>query len=251
MTSQRSRALALPGPAWYSRPCSAGMARLAPVRMGRQPDGSFLVSSGQRIEGGSIAFTGRPIDLARASPRRGLRRAEQVRGLPGRPATAPRGAPGRSLHQGGRDLGRIPRARLVARRLAALRQHQPRLCPGLRLQGRRAQVRGDDSSSSPRSAKGNPVPGGMAITRDGTRLFVAAANRNAVAEIDLDDAQVGARVSRADAALTSRGSRRTSGRWSSATGAAGCRGPAIGPPRARTSTSWSTTAGRRRRGRSA
>ena len=32
--------------------------------MGRQPDGSFLVSTGQRIEGGSIAFSGRPIDLA-------------------------------------------------------------------------------------------------------------------------------------------------------------------------------------------
>ena len=32
--------------------------------MGRQPDGSFLVSTGQRIEAGSIAFTGRPIDLA-------------------------------------------------------------------------------------------------------------------------------------------------------------------------------------------
>ena len=37
---------------------------MADVRMGRQPDGSFLVSTGQRIEGGSIAFTGRPIDLA-------------------------------------------------------------------------------------------------------------------------------------------------------------------------------------------
>jgi Anaphase-promoting complex subunit 4 WD40 domain len=32
--------------------------------MGRQPDGSFLVSTGQRVESGSIAFTGRPIDLA-------------------------------------------------------------------------------------------------------------------------------------------------------------------------------------------
>jgi DNA-binding beta-propeller fold protein YncE len=34
-------------------------------------------------------------------------------------------------------------------------------------------------------AKGDPVPGGMAVTRDGKRLFVAAANRNAIAEIDL------------------------------------------------------------------
>ena len=37
----------------------------------------------------------------------------------------------------------------------------------------------------PDGAKENPVPGGMAITRDGTRLFVAAANRNAVAEVNL------------------------------------------------------------------
>ena len=37
----------------------------------------------------------------------------------------------------------------------------------------------------PDGTKGNPVPGGMVITRDGSRLFVAAANRNAVAEIDL------------------------------------------------------------------
>ncbi len=41
-----------------------GMTRFAGVWMGRQPDGSFLVSTGQRIEAGSIAFTGRPIDLA-------------------------------------------------------------------------------------------------------------------------------------------------------------------------------------------
>ena len=32
--------------------------------VGRELDGSFLVSTGQRIEAGSIAFTGRPIDLA-------------------------------------------------------------------------------------------------------------------------------------------------------------------------------------------
>src|SRR5262245_15045493 len=49
----------------------AGMARLAPLRMGRQPDGGFLVSSGQRVEGGSIAFNGRPIDLA-VHPRHGV-----------------------------------------------------------------------------------------------------------------------------------------------------------------------------------
>ena len=39
-----------------------GMARFTGVWMGRQPDGSFLVSTGQRIEGGSIAFTGRRME---------------------------------------------------------------------------------------------------------------------------------------------------------------------------------------------
>src|SRR5712692_7314283 len=32
--------------------------------MGKQPDGSYLVSSGQRIEGDGLAFPGRPLDLA-------------------------------------------------------------------------------------------------------------------------------------------------------------------------------------------
>ena len=37
----------------------------------------------------------------------------------------------------------------------------------------------------PKGEKGNPVPGGMAITKDGKTLFVAAANRGAIVEIDL------------------------------------------------------------------
>src|SRR5262249_55187631 len=41
-----------------------GAAGVTTVWMGKQPDGSYLVSSGQRIEGGSLGFKGRPIDLA-------------------------------------------------------------------------------------------------------------------------------------------------------------------------------------------
>ena len=43
---------------------AAGMGRWATLKMGLQPDGSYLVSSGQRVEGNSVAFDGRPIDLA-------------------------------------------------------------------------------------------------------------------------------------------------------------------------------------------
>ena len=42
----------------------------------------------------------------------------------------------------------------------------------------------------PKEAKGNPVPGGLAITRDGSRMFVAAANLNAVIEVDLTKNEV-------------------------------------------------------------
>lgn len=38
--------------------------RVAYIQLGRQPDGSFLVSTEQRIEPGAIAFNGRPIDMA-------------------------------------------------------------------------------------------------------------------------------------------------------------------------------------------
>jgi DNA-binding beta-propeller fold protein YncE len=41
-----------------------GVTRRTAPHMGKQPDGSFLVSSGQRVEGDAIAFTGRPSDLA-------------------------------------------------------------------------------------------------------------------------------------------------------------------------------------------
>src|SRR3954463_14707822 len=44
---------------------AVGAARWAgAAKLGRQPDGGFIVSSGQRIPGGAISFAGRPIDLA-------------------------------------------------------------------------------------------------------------------------------------------------------------------------------------------
>ena len=34
------------------------------LKMGPQPDGTFIVATGQRVEPGTIAFAGRPIDIA-------------------------------------------------------------------------------------------------------------------------------------------------------------------------------------------
>jgi hypothetical protein len=39
-------------------------ARLPILRMGKQPNGDFIVATGQRIIPGTVAFDGRPIDLA-------------------------------------------------------------------------------------------------------------------------------------------------------------------------------------------
>ncbi len=163
---------------------AAGLARLTPVRMGRQPDGSFLVSSGQRIEGGSIAFNGRPIDLA-VHPRDevfavlnksevllfnadGTRAGRRVAlySLDGETSAGFRGlvwSPDGTRLFASTDRGHVQAFSYTDGMLKAAGR--------IRIQ--------------PEAARGNPVPGGMAITRDGTRLFVAAANRNAVAEVDL------------------------------------------------------------------
>jgi sugar lactone lactonase YvrE len=159
----------------------AGMARLAPVWIGRQPDGSFLVSSGQRIEGDSIAFAGRPIDLA-LQPRSQvfavlnksdvfLATAEGVR-------AGTRVALGAGVSAGFHGLawssdGTQLYASTDQGHIQAFACTNGTLTPKARI------------AVQPVGSPGNPVPGGMAITRDGTRLFVAAANRNAVAEVDL------------------------------------------------------------------
>src|SRR5690349_20589599 len=62
------RRLAVTYPAAVMLIGAAGFAArdLTSLHLGRQPDGSFLVSSGQRVEPGAIAFDRRPIDLARS-----------------------------------------------------------------------------------------------------------------------------------------------------------------------------------------
>ena len=181
MTIQRSKTISLLCVVALSA-VVAGVTRLTPVWMGRQPDGSFLVSSGQRIEGGSIAFAGRPIDLALhpredlfavlnksevfLATRLGIRQGTSV-------------SLGEKVSAGFRGLiwspdGNGLYASTDAGYVQAFAYRDGKLTS-------RAKIAVEPAGDK----KGNAVPGGMAITRDGTRLFVAAANRNAVAEIDL------------------------------------------------------------------
>ena len=159
---------------------AAGMARWATVWMGKQPDGSYIVSSGQRVEGGSIAFDGRPIELALHpsgtfyavlnKKNVFLGTAEGVR----EGTAVPLGKSG----PGFRGLGWSP----DGRRLFATSEEgyvREYLFEGGKLQeGDRIEIKAEAKDE-------NPVPGGFAIARDGARMFVVAANRNAVVEVDL------------------------------------------------------------------
>jgi DNA-binding beta-propeller fold protein YncE len=159
----------------------AGAARVAPVWMGRQPDGGFVVATGQRVEAGSIAFRGRPIDLAIhpsgtfyavlnkeavfLGDAKGVLEGTSV-ALPLRTSAGFRGlvwSPDGTRLFASTEKGHVQ----------AFRYDAGKLQPDARIE------------LAPSAASGNPVPGGMAVSRDGSRLFVAAANRNAVVEVDL------------------------------------------------------------------
>jgi DNA-binding beta-propeller fold protein YncE len=158
---------------------SAGMRRWRGVWLGRQPDGSFLVSTGQRIESGSIAFSGRPIDLA-LHPKQDLFAvlnkesvflATDAGVMPGTVVSLGSSAGFRGLvwtPDGQWLLASTERGHIQMFQLSGSKLHPS---------GRITIVPEGDSA--------NPVPGGMAITRDGSRLFVAAVNRNSVVEINL------------------------------------------------------------------
>ena len=159
-------------------------ARLAPLLMGPQPDGGFIVSTAQRIEPGAIAFNGRPIDLA-LHPKQNLFAVLNKSNV--FLATPSAVIPGSSLPLGAsasfRGLAWSPDgARLFAStdqgHLQTFLYTNNKLKTGARI------------LLQPEKAKANPVPGGLAINRAGTRLYVAAANRNAVIEIDLANDQI-------------------------------------------------------------
>jgi DNA-binding beta-propeller fold protein YncE len=158
---------------------AVGMARLSLVWMGRQPDGSFLVSTGQRIEGGSIAFAGRPIDLAMhpSGDLYAVLNKESV--FLGTAGGVTKGTIRRlGSNAGFRGLVWSPDGTRLFASTEAGHVQEFRLDGGkLRAE---AKIKVDAAA-----AKGNPVVGGMAVTRDGGTLFVAAANRNAIVEIDI------------------------------------------------------------------
>ena len=150
-------------------------------RMGRQPDGSFVVSTGQRIESDAKTFTGRPSDLAvhpsgkfyaiLGRNRIFLGDAGQVYESAGVSLGSNAGFHGLIWSADGKMLYASTQKGHV--QSFQLSDDQKTL-----VASRVIRIVGE-------SEKANPVPGGMALTKDGKRLYVVCANRNTVVEMDL------------------------------------------------------------------
>ncbi|HLK56745.1 MAG TPA: bifunctional YncE family protein/alkaline phosphatase family protein [Chthonomonadaceae bacterium] len=150
-----------------------------PVRMGKQPDGAFVVSTGRRIEPGAIAFDGRPTDLAlhpsgvfvAVLNQKNVFLANAQGVLPDSEAPLEHGAGYRGAvwtPDGKRLYVSVSEGYIQEFTLDGQKLHV----------GSRLQIQPD-------ADKDNPRPGGMCVTRDGARLFVAACDRNSVVEMDL------------------------------------------------------------------
>jgi DNA-binding beta-propeller fold protein YncE len=147
-------------------------------RLGKQPDGSFVVSTGQRVVAGSIAFDGRPTDIA-------LHPSEEVFAV---------------LNQSNvflaTPMGIVPNSKMIIPGAAGFHgllwsPHGKTLYASLdngivqsfRYENRTLTL-AEKISLNPEGEKENPRPGGMAITRDGRTLFVVTMDRNSVTEIE-------------------------------------------------------------------
>lgn len=156
----------------------AGVRRDA-VRMGKQPDGSYIVSTGQRIEPNAIAFDARPIDLA-------LHPSGQFFAVLNQQNVF------LAARSGVIADSKVPLADGAGYRGAVWSPDGKRLFVSisegyvqtLDWDGQKLSL-GTRIAVKPEGVQDNPRPGGMAITQDGSRLFVVTADRNAVAEIDL------------------------------------------------------------------
>lgn len=159
-------------------------ARKASLTLGKQLDGTFLVSTGRKIEPGTISFDGRPIDLA-------LHPNGQLAAVLGqnkvflvdsngivKGTDVPLGG-GASSHgivwspDGTKLFASVSDGNIIEA-----------------LYDGTALTKGRTLSPLPSGAKGNPRPCGLALTRDGKTLFAASMDRKAVAQLDLESGKI-------------------------------------------------------------
>lgn len=148
-------------------------------RMGRQPDGSFVVSTGRHIAAGTVSFDGRPVDIALHPSERFFAVLNQKEAfLATKDGVLPDSRVPLGDGAGFHGLMWTP----DGKRLFA--SVSDGFIQAFRLQGEKLATDGK-IDIRPEDDKDNPRPGGMAITKDGKRLYVAAMDRNAIVEVDL------------------------------------------------------------------
>ena len=158
------------------------VARRASVVMGRQPDGAFIVSSGQRIEPGTISFDGRPIDLAMNPDGKTVAVLGQNKVFL---ATREGMIPNSDVPLGG---GASSHGIVWSGDGTRLYASVSNGTIAEALYDGKTLTKGRTLSPLPEDAKGNPRPCGLALTRfdESKTLFVACMDRNAVAEMNLE-----------------------------------------------------------------
>jgi len=159
-------------------------ARFPILQMGKQANGGFVVSTGRRIAPGTIAFNGRPVDIALHPTGAFFAVLNQSNVFLATKdgviadSTAPLGSgagyrgavwspDGAHLYVSLSD-GIVQEFLLTDRKLTA---------------GRKIAIK-------PEGEKENPRPGGMVFTRDGGHLFVCACDRNTVVELAMPEGRI-------------------------------------------------------------
>lgn len=151
----------------------------AKVQMGQQPDGKFIVSSGQTIDAGTIAYEQRLSDLAvhpngkivAVAAKSKVFLCDETHILPDTEIAigASSGFHGITWTPDGKRL-------ILTTDAGHLQEF---LYDGETLQ------KGAKIALTAPGKKGNPVPGGLCLNRAGTKLYVACADWDGVVELDL------------------------------------------------------------------
>ena len=149
--------------------------------MGRQPDGTYVVSSGQTILGGAISFKGRPADIA-LHPTRDLvavlSKSEVFlieNGAVVEDSKIPLGTSAAFTGMKWLPDGKTLLASTANGTIATYTLDGSKL------------VKGEPIKLAD---KGNPLPGGFSVSPDGQKLYVALSEGESAAEVDLASRKV-------------------------------------------------------------
>lgn len=155
----------------------------ARIQMGPQPDGKFIVSSGQTIEAGTIPYEQRLSDLAiHPSGKVVAVAAKNKVFLCDETHILPDTAVAIGANSGFHGIAWTPDGKRLIVTTDAGHLQEFTYDGDLFQKGQKIELKAEGK-------KGNPVPGGLCINKAGTKLYVACADWDGVVELDLGSSQ--------------------------------------------------------------